>query len=158
MFWHQHLRRTFTSLAAFLTHSVLRLRKHSLPARYVHLSLVFFLSGLLHTLTEVTAHNGGSGQATISLSESQCMRFFLTQAVGIMVEDGVQEMVKGVRLLVKKPSEEKSTVYDRMIRRVWLILFWGWSTPAIIYPAARLSTGKGADTLLPFSIVKTIRQ
>ena len=85
------------------------------------------------------------------------MRFFLTQAVGIMLEDAVQDVVKGVRLLMKEPAKGESTVYSRILGRVWLILFLGWSTPAIMYPAARLSTGKGADTLLPVSIVKTIR-
>jgi hypothetical protein len=71
--------------------------KHTPFTRYIKLMLAFLLSRLLHLLTEVAAHGGGGPSSNLSFHESQCVRFFVTQAIGIMFEDGVQEIAKRFR-------------------------------------------------------------
>ena len=44
--------------------------------------------------TEVAAHGGGGFSSDLSFRDSQCVRFFITQVLGIMLEDGVQEVAK----------------------------------------------------------------
>jgi hypothetical protein len=129
-----------------------------LIARYTHLCGVFLLSGLLHTYTEIAAHGGSGGdRATMSFHDSQCVRFFLTQALGIMFEDRVQEAARRVRIWRGKPDGPQMKVLNRMVGWAWVVGFLGWSTPAIMYPAARLNTGEGRDVLLPLSIVRAVR-
>ena len=152
IFWHQHLRRSFVSISDSLVYSLLCLRKHTLIARYTHLIIVFLLSGILHTVTEVAAHYDPDDGTTISFRDSQCIRFFLTQALGIMIEDGVQKAVRTVW-----PDRTRIETLERVIGWMWVLGFLGWSTPAIMYPAASLNTGTGKDRLLPISIFQGIK-
>ena len=152
VFWHQHLRRSFVSISDSLVYSLLRLRRHTLIARYTHLLIVFLLSGILHTFTEVAAHYDPEDGTTISFRDSQCIRFFLTQALGIMIEDGAQEAVRRVW-----PEMTKKKTLKRVIGWVWVLGFLGWSTPAIMYPAASMNRGTRRDTLLPISIIQVIK-
>ena len=103
--------------------------------------------------TEVAAHGGGSPSSDLSFHNSQCVRFFITQALGIMLEDGVQEVATRLGILGK----EKTKWWMKAVGWVWLMVFLGWSTPALMYPAARLNTGKGKDVLLPFSVIQALK-
>ena len=157
VFWHQNLRRSFTSISTFLVHDVLHLPQHTLVARYVHLASVFLLSGLLHSFTEVAAHGGVGIDSLLTFQDSQCTRFFLTQAFGVVLEDGVQEFVRRLRRIWGKQDQKRSEIFNRVVGWVWVIGFLGWSTPAIMYPAARLNTGEGSDVLLPISILRVVK-
>ncbi|KAL9120579.1 MAG: hypothetical protein Q9187_002866 [Circinaria calcarea] len=81
-FWHQFQRQKLTGPAGFLVFDLLRLPRGSLKARYTHLMIVFAISGLQHALIDMA--EGYSWQSSGSV------QFFLTQAVGIMIEDAVQ--------------------------------------------------------------------
>ncbi|KAB8294718.1 hypothetical protein EYC80_006680 [Monilinia laxa] len=85
-FWHQGIQLSIKGPAEYLTHSILHLPHHTLLSRYLKVFLAFAVSGAMHT----AADYGGN----ISLGESGAMRFFCTQALGIMIEDGVQEVWK----------------------------------------------------------------
>ena len=52
-FWHQHLRKQLSGPADVIVYRVLGLTKGRPVARYLHLFLVFLISGLLHTWVEV---------------------------------------------------------------------------------------------------------
>ena len=69
-------------ISTFLTYSVLGVAKNTILARYTNIFFVFFLSGVMH----VASDHG----LTIPVWESGAMQFFLTQALGIMLEDGFQ--------------------------------------------------------------------
>ncbi|KAI4252327.1 MAG: hypothetical protein LQ352_004355, partial [Teloschistes flavicans] len=84
VFWHQHIRKQFSAPADLLVYRVLRLRQHSLSARYTHLFTVFLLSGLFHTWLEKSQG--------FSWNDSGQLHFFLTQAGGIVAEDAVQSV------------------------------------------------------------------
>lgn len=49
VFWHQNLRKSLSAPADVLIHKGLRFPK-GVVARYLHLSLVFLFSGLMHEL------------------------------------------------------------------------------------------------------------
>ena len=139
--WHQHFRKTLTGLADLVVYKILRLPKSGLITRYSHLSLVFLLSGLLHTWVEV-------GQGFPARQSGQ-MQFFATQIVGIVVEDAVQAVYRAVCGIQRGAPP---TPMARAVGYVWLIVFLWWSTPAWFYPRQRVSRGDERDAFLPFSL------
>lgn len=93
-------------------------------------------------------------------SESGSLRFFCTQALGILLEDGVQALyhhhhrpVPGTR--ATKPDNRSGTA-AKLIGYLWLGVFLAWSTPAWAYPAMRRNEGRAEDMVLPFSIAKHV--
>lgn len=70
-----------------------------------------------------------------------------------MFEDGVQEIARRVGIL----REGNDPWWTKAVGWIWVVAFLGWSTPALMYPGARLNTGQGKDVLLPFSIVQAFR-
>lgn len=84
--------------------------------------LAFAVSGAMHTAVDY----GGN----VSLGESGAMRFFCTQALGIMMEDGVQEVWR-------KMGGRKGSLWGRGAGMVWTLGFICWSSPAWVYPIAR---------------------
>lgn len=66
--------------------------------------------------------------AGIPRSQSGALRFFTTQALGIMLEDGVQEMYRRIR------GGTRSALWSRVVGYVWVFLFLSWSTAAWQYP------------------------
>ena len=116
--------------------------------------------------TAVAGHGGAKSGSAFSFSNSGCIEFFLAQALGIMIEDGAQAIGRRVEKLLglqleagTKPTSGRWWWWSWMKKAlgwVWLVAFLGWSTPAMMYPAARLNTGKGKDVLLPFSVIKAL--
>ena len=89
----------------------------------------------------------------MTLVESGSIRFFCTQAVGILLEDSVQALY---RHFVPGVDKTKSDRVARLIGYVWLGVFLTWSTPVWAYPAMRRNQGKAKDIVLPFSIIKPL--
>lgn len=87
--------------------------------RYTFIFFVFFVSGSLHVITDMAA--------SIPINDSGALRFFCTQALGIMLEDGAQEIY---RCLGGKPR-----LLTRIVGYLWVLLFLSWSTAAWQYPA-----------------------
>ena len=139
--WHQHLRKHLSGPADVIVYKVLRLRKGPLLTRYAHLSLVFLLSGLLHAWTEI-----GQG---FTWRESGQIQFFMTQVLGIMLEDAVQALFRFVRGVKRGSAPTRGS---RVIGYIWLVIFFWWSTPAWFYPRLRVSGGDERDQILPFSL------
>lgn len=144
MFWHQHLRKYFTSIADLIVYKALRLPKGKLFTRYLHLSLVFLVSGLLHTYIEFTEG--------LPARQSGQIQFFATQVVGIMLEDIVQAVYRAMRG-VKWGTPP--TPVTRAVGYVWLAVFLWWSTPVGFYPMQRISRCDNNE-ILPFSLFASI--
>ena len=71
-----------------------------------------------------------------------------------MVEDAVVWASHGVG--GRFGFRQRSRIVGKVIGFAWVIAFLGWSTPAMMYPAARLNAGGGVHTLLPFSVVRMV--
>jgi hypothetical protein len=82
----------------------------------------------------------------LSWQESGAVRFFCTQALGIMVEDAVQAIYRSVG--GEKRDGQQVKVWKRVVGWVWTVVFlFFWSTPAWFFPIAV------GEKLIPFSIV-----
>ena len=144
MFWHQHHRKYLTAIPDLIFYKTLRLPKGTLVTRYLHLSLVFLSSGLLHAGVEFTQG--------YPARQSGQIPFFLTQVVGIILEDIVQALYRATRG-VKWGTPP--TPLARAVGYVWLAVFLWWSTPIWFYSQRRLSRGDD-DEILPFSLFASL--
>lgn len=77
----------------------------------------------------------------------------MTQAVGIMLEDAVQEVYRAVRGVQRGTPPDSVT---RAIGYIWLVLFLCWSTPVWTYPRQRAFRGEQSEYLLPFSLLASL--
>ncbi|KAB5530400.1 membrane bound O-acyl transferase family-domain-containing protein [Coniochaeta sp. 2T2.1] len=142
--WHQLIRRFYNDPAIFLAHDVLGLPATGLTQRYFKIFVTFFVSGFAHALGDAAARN-------VSWAESGCVRFFCTQTVGIIIEDGVQEIWRriyggvdghGIGLQKGQKPGSKSiaskrprpAVWKRVVGFLWVWAFLAWTTPSWFYP------------------------
>ena len=75
-------------------------------------------------------------------AQTGAVRFFCTQAIGIMIEDGVQAFHRHFR--GSKISNAKVPLWHRIVGFIWLIVFLTWSTPAWMFPMTRNMTREDA--------------
>jgi hypothetical protein len=71
----------------------------------------------------------------VNQEESGSIRFFCVQAVGIMIEDGAQELYR--RIYGKATANSGSPLWTKLVGYIWVVAFLTWSTPAWIYPHLR---------------------
>lgn len=147
VFWHQLIRQTLSDPARFITYDVVRLQKGRLAARYMCIFLTFLNSGLMHA--------GGELAAGVSWQQSGAIRFFCTQTVGIMLEDGVQAIYGSARGIDR--SRTQPPIWARLIGYIWVITFLVWSTPVWTYPQIRINKGEEKDLVVPFSVIAPMR-
>ncbi|TVY43262.1 Acetyltransferase, partial [Lachnellula subtilissima] len=129
-FWHQLTRKMNTGPANFIADAVLKLPKGSLISRYSKIFLVFFISGVMHSIYEL----GGP----MSVDPYGPWIFFCTQVIGILLEDGVQAMYRSLTGTVR--SDTLPPLWIRIVGYVWVgafLLFWStpvWAFPAALFP------------------------
>ncbi|KAI1030111.1 hypothetical protein LB504_010515 [Fusarium proliferatum] len=131
-FWHQTLRRHLTSISDFLVHGILHM-PNGLVSRYCKLIVCFFISGALHFPADRALG--------ISAKETNVIDYFLTTALVIMCEDGVQHVFRGMQ-----------GTWSRRFGYIWVICYMYLMTPSWAYPAARVV--KPEDQLVSFSVIK----
>jgi len=149
VFWHQMLTPTFFIPANFLTYGILRLPRSSRTGRLSRVFLTFFISAILHTSVDLA---GG-----MTWQESGSLRFFCTQALGIIVESCVEDIVHLFTIQEVQESGPRTVgSWARMFGYVWTVTFMVWSTPAYSYPAIRRAEGGASGVPLPFSIVRIL--
>ncbi|KAG8408625.1 hypothetical protein J3458_019650 [Metarhizium acridum] len=144
-FWHQFLRWPFTSTANYLTRDFLRLPRPSPMERYLNIFLVFLLSGLLHVMVD-------SVQGVLP-SQSGAMTFFPLFTLGFMIEDGIQEAWK--RLRVSKETHRadlRTTLWQRTLGFIWVITWMSLTSPPYLFASRQLSQEN--RELVPFSVVQ----
>jgi len=140
IFWHQFFRQTFSSPSNYLAHVILRLPSTGLVQRYVKILTTFFISGLLHLAVDLALG--------MSFSESGSVPFFLTQALGIILEDGVQAIYRSRSKDSAGTDDREPPLWARVLGYFWLVVFMAWSTPIWSYPAIR----RNQESILPFSL------
>jgi len=150
-FWHQLLRRPLTAPAIYLVHDVLQLPRHSTAAGFLTLVFAFALSGVLHTAAGVS-----SGMPADQLG---VFRFFCTQALGLVVEQGGISLFRKVQKRNRNDDQGKvePAWYVKIAGYVWVLAFMTWTGPSWLYPQAAKAPAHGATAFLPFSIVKWLR-
>lgn len=104
--------------------------------RLARILLTFVISGILHASVDLA---GG-----MSWHESGSLRFFFTQALGLIVEWCVEEALGGF-VVQKAEGSPKSplTPWVRMLDYVWASAFMVWSTPVYSYPTIRRAEDGG---------------
>lgn len=137
-----------SSPARFITTNLLYLPKDSLVSRYTHLFITFFLSGLIHALTDIAEG--------FTWEQSGSIRFFCTQAVGIITEDSVQVMFLRIFPSNKGPSRSHSLL--RFVGYSHVFVFMVWSTPVWIYPSLYANKGEEKDQIVPYSVFGTVSE
>ena len=122
------MRQRLTGPAHFITHHALRLSKGTPPSAYIFL-LIGFATGISHALVDV-----GTG---LAWSEAGSVSFFLTQAVGSMVDHGFQTVFFSWR---DKPRGGAPAGTERLLTRYvgyfWVMIWMGWSGPALVLSEA----------------------
>lgn len=96
--------------------------------RYVFTLLTFAVSGAFHMFNDISQG--------IPWHENGAVRFFLTQAFGIMFEDALVAMFG--RLLGQRQCGK---TWIKVLGYVWVLTWLIWSSPVWIYPLVRRSSG-----------------
>lgn len=132
-FWHRLIYRSFRAHASLFSSKVLRIRRRSILSRYVNNALVFFLSGLMHTLVEWT-HSG-------RVSECDCWGvtvWYCMQFGAILAEEVMQRtwaMVEN-RLPLVKEQRKLLQMMRRGVGYLWVMIWIFWSRSKTYYPKA----------------------
>ncbi|EFR01714.1 hypothetical protein MGYG_04717 [Nannizzia gypsea CBS 118893] len=143
--WHQFNAAKFASVSSFIVQRVLRISRGTQVYRYARLVTIFAISALLHILGDVAAG--------ISFSSSGAVRFFATQAFGIIIEDIIVSIY--CNFLVKDKSH-KYHLLEKCVGFLWVGIFMAWSSPSYIYPMLyRVNSGQN-DSIIPFSIMRNL--
>ena len=108
--------------------------------RYTLIFFVFFVSGCFHIVSDLGA--------SICPSQSGAIQFFTTQVLGIMLEDGVQEIYRRIR------RGTTTALWYRVVGYVWVLAFLSWSTAVWQYPALLIT--KKEDTVLRLSAFRSL--
>lgn len=150
-FYHQLIRRGCSSIAHLITYPCLKLRKGSLPARYVFMAVVFAVSAIFHLLSDIAIG--------IPAHESGAVIFFCCQTPAIMFEDAAKALfqqlagrIGGVTTRKKhKISYSEMSLSERVLIKalgyLWVLIWLTCISPVWIYPAMRRDTG---IPLVPF--------
>ncbi|KAH7385344.1 membrane bound O-acyl transferase family-domain-containing protein [Phaeosphaeria sp. MPI-PUGE-AT-0046c] len=139
IFWHQTNTRKFSSIAHYTTHVLIGLPRGTVIARYFRIVVAFMCSGFMHLLDDRAAG--------ISVSDSGAMRFFLTQGLGLILEDCV------LKLYGRCPScMQISRGTARIIGFAWVLVFLTWSVPVYMYPMLWRANQGLQDSTIPFSL------
>lgn len=85
------------------------------------------------------------------MAESGAVQFFCVQALGIMIEDGVQYLH---RRLFKRDSGAQHSLLERCIGYAWVLAFLVWTTPVWIFPVTRIL--RMEDDLLSLEAIKPV--
>jgi hypothetical protein len=113
------LREPLNNPAIWFVENGLGLKK-GLVARYLKIFLTFFLSGFIHLLPDLTAG--------ITFSQSGALRFYCVQVLGIILEDGVQE-------IYRRAGGKEGKVWTKAGGFIWVAAFLlFWSSPSWHWP------------------------
>ena len=133
------MRNFLVPISDFLSTSVLCIPKGTLVSRYTKITFAFLISGVIHVFLDI--EYGGSAW------ESGAIRFFVMQAVGIIVEDAAQE--------IYLRGGGKSNVWSRGVGYAWTVFFLCWTTPSWEWVAMRRLIPR-SDKRLPFSVLASL--
>jgi len=134
----------------FVTRDVLRLPRPSILERYTNIFIVFFLSGILHVLTDRIQ--------AIPFEYSGAIIMFPTTVFGIMLEDGVQELWKRFNPPATKAGSSNDDsaplLWQRIVGHIWTLTWLAAVSTYYFYPIYELP-GE-LTTLVPLSLTEKV--
>lgn len=111
--------------ASYITHDILRLPSHGVIPRYTKILLAFFISGIIHTAIDATT--------VTTWAESKAISLFVTQAIGIILEDSVQavwkRLVGGIKTTRVPKGRSTLSLWKRIVGYMWVLTLLALSTP-----------------------------
>ena len=75
-------------------------------------------------------HVAADGGGAVPMAQSGALSFFCAQAIGIMVEDGAQEVYRNL-------FGNRYNGVCKAIGYLWVVAFLSWSSPVWVYPVLR---------------------
>lgn len=108
-------------------------------ARYLRLLTAFISSGIMHLLIDISAG--------IELKDSGAMRFFFTQAAGVMIE---ASLVTSYRY-ISRPNQGPHTI-EKALGYLWVLMYLTWTGPSYLYPIMWRTIAGYNDSVIPYSI------
>lgn len=121
------------SVAYVFTHKCLDIPRHTKLSRYVHMMMVFAVSGVFHALCDLTQG--------IPLKESGAMQFFVIQAFAIMFEDSATALLARLRDYIGIKPSNYLVAASRLFGYCWVVAWLAWSTPIWIFPSLQRDKG-----------------
>ncbi|KAH8433205.1 wax synthase family protein [Aspergillus melleus] len=146
--WHQSNSHKFRAISLLFVRDVFRLQPRTLANRYATVLMVFATSAFMHFLIDLSAG--------LSASTSGAVQFFVTQALGLMIEDLVFIIYSALR--GSGPSRDRpASRGERTVGFFWVGSFLVWSFPAYLYPMLYRSNAGFNDSVVPVSVVGLLR-
>ncbi|KAK7987258.1 hypothetical protein PG988_002246 [Apiospora saccharicola] len=146
-FWHQINTHRLNAMSDFLLHDVLRLPKGTKMVRYLRISLIFLLSGIMHVAIDVA-----SG---IPLQRSGAMKFFSIQPLGVFIEDMFLSMFHAGS--ERPPLPKSLRLWRRCAGWAWLGLWMAWTAPAYLYPIMAQEESEENGGVVPLSVLTYVK-
>ncbi|OBT67453.1 hypothetical protein VE03_03045 [Pseudogymnoascus sp. 23342-1-I1] len=142
--WHQLLRSSLEAFTSFLaTHVLCIPASWKIVSRYVRLFLAFYVTALVHLPGVVIL-----GQSPFVLDVP---KFFLMQAVGIMIESTVFHVwaARG------RTAADNVTIQrtSKLLGYTWVLAWTAWTGPSFTWVVAR-GLVRGKDDVVPWSFIK----
>jgi hypothetical protein len=142
-FWHQFMRQPFSSLGNFITRDVLGLARSSILERYTNLFAVFLISSFYHVVVDLLQ--------SVPPQYSGSLPFYMSFIVGIMLEDGVQELWGRLVAHDGASTSKESTpaTWQRIVGLLWVVAWLAITSTWYFTPMIQLT---GPDvTMVPFN-------
>lgn len=145
------MRQPFTSISNFIARDVLNLTRSSTLERYTNLFIVFLISAIFHVIVDILQ--------SVPMERSGSMPFYLAFVLGIMLEDGVQNIWKRVQTSNDRHEKAKQSsgivpLWKRTAGLVWVMLWLGVTSTWYFTPMIQ-STNDDLR-VIPFSVAKYI--
>lgn len=128
-----------------MARDVLRLARPSLLERYLNIFLVFLGSGAVHAALEF--------YAIVPPSLARAFTFFTSFALGIMIEDGAQELWRRLRGTPSNSASNHTPLWHKLIGFTWVAIWMMVVSPPYLYPVSRLPSA--VRWQVPFSIAES---
>lgn len=108
----------------------------------------FALSGVMHSCAGIAAG--------MPPNQLNVLHFFITQALGVVIEDLVSQAISRWKGQDGKDKEKRGpSLTNRAIGYLWVAAFMTWSGPVWLYPQASKPVSPGTNSsFLPYSIIK----
>lgn len=135
-------------MSNLISRDILRLPRPSILERYTNISIVFFLSALMHV--------GTDWLQGVPPKYSGAITFFQLQALGIMLEDGVQALWNQLVSMQRGPSDKDmpTPLWHKFMGYIWIIAWFGITTT--IWSNSKMALPREDFTLVPYSIAAKV--
>jgi hypothetical protein len=131
--WHNYIYHSFSAHTKIVTRNWLGMKRGRVATRLVENTMVFGVSGIMHTLVRV-AQDGPN-----DLSQLGITFWYLGQMVPIIIEDVVQVMWRQKKKELGIRDYKWLRVLERTAGYVWVFGFNAWSVPKYIHMKAAWS-------------------